>query len=169
MDHARGLPLTMIVITLLVGCASNGKDDASMDGTADASQRVYESPDEDAVRDLMRAKVDRNESILYGLVHGNFHAVEQAANDLVMLSNRGDWLVHDTKAYMGFSNQFQNAASDLAMGAHNENLDSATNAYVSVLKSCIACHDYLRREDLIKDMPGAVSSANPYHSQGACE
>ena len=152
---------TMFVLAglLLTACAADGRDGDSIaerSGTY-TGQRAY-----DSVGDLMRAKVQRHDGILAALVHGNFERIEHNADELVRLSEQGDWMVHDTKAYIGFSDQFQEAATDLALSARERDLDAATDDYMRVLHSCIACHNYLRREQLSKDMPGAVSRVNAF-------
>jgi hypothetical protein len=46
--------------------------------------------------------------------------------------------------YQQFSNEFQQAAEDVAAKARAKNMDGVTLAYFDMTRSCVRCHQYLR-------------------------
>ncbi len=106
----------------------------------------------------MRAKLTYTQAIVEALAISDYKQIEHNAMRLVDLSQQGGWMVHDTMAYAGLSDDFRNRARTLAMGSLRNDLDLTTDHYAQLLDSCIACHDHLKQQRQTKDMPGAVSS-----------
>lgn len=142
-----------IVIALIpiatAGCEATDKSDA--DSAVPHARRTYN------MHDVMQAKLVHTQSIIEALATADFDRIEYNATALVELSESGDWMVHETIAYASFSDDFRNTARTLAINARSKDIHQSADDYAVMLDTCIACHDYLRRERLIKDMPGKVS------------
>lgn len=154
MNPARFAAIVLCASALmLVSCAT---DDQAGAGDRSMADRPAASP----MRGIMHAKLVHTQAIVEGIATSDFDAVAQNADDLVELSERGSWMVHDTMAYVAFSDDFRNTARTLADDARRGDADRVVEHYSDLIRTCVACHDYLRRERLLKDLPGKVSRAD---------
>lgn len=108
---------------------------------------------------LMQRKLVYSHAVLDALPARRFDVIQQSAQSLVDLSEEADFHVHETVAYVALSGQFRDAAAALAARAAAEDLRGAADAYAEVIRQCVACHDYLRAEGLLRDAPGKVADA----------
>ncbi len=113
------------------------------------------------IHEVMQAKLVHAQAVVEGVVWGDFQIVETNAVQLEALSNEAGWLVHDTVTYTVFSEQFRKIAGSMAVRARNRNLDAVTADYMELIRTCVACHTYLRRERLIGDFPEEFSMLSP--------
>lgn len=106
------------------------------------------------VETLMEAKLDYAEKILAGLVTHDFDQVARSAESLklISLSHPRGWekKEHDDEIYDHFRMEFMRQAARLEEEARKENLAGAAYFQQNLTATCIACHDYIRDEDLKK-------------------
>lgn len=152
-------PLVVLALLALplaaAGCASSPDDPAT--GSAAAVGSGGTSPDDPRLRHVMQAKLIHAHDLMESIALGDFPRMEKNAADLHALSRQSDWFVHDTAAYTAFSERFQGAAGRIMDLARGHDLEAVSEAYIDLNASCIDCHAYLRREGLVKDLPGIVT------------
>ncbi len=107
--------------------------------------------------DVMQAKMAHMFAIVEGMAVNKLPQVADNAADLRDLSERASWLVHDSVTYIALSDEFRDTADRLARSARQRDADAALAEYMSLTHSCLACHRYLRKERLEREMPGRVS------------
>jgi hypothetical protein len=93
---------------------------------------------------LMIDKLLNSQKLLEGIALGKFDKIEKHANELVRISRTAEWLAQKNPRYEHFSNQFQQAAEEIARKAKAKNMDGVTLAYFDLTKSCVRCHQHLR-------------------------
>jgi len=123
----------------------------------ESAEQSHEAMPADDMHAVMRAKLAHTQAIVEGIALRNFGRIERNAEALVDLSERGDWMVHETMAYVTYSDDFRNTARTLARDARQENLARVSDHYADLVRTCVACHDYLRQQRETKDLPGSVS------------
>ncbi len=109
----------------------------------------------------MRSKLAHSQAILEGLAMGDMAQIETNALALKRISQGGEWLTQDSPAYFAFSSEFRKVCDDLYSHAQTKNLQAVASDYAHLTNSCVACHEYLRREREVKDIPGRISLAAP--------
>lgn len=150
--HAR-LPVllaTALATGALLSCATGDRTDDT--SSADHAE---------ALHDVMRAKLVHSRAMYDAIILEDFDRIAVEASGLTWLSQRSDWQVHETVAYAAFSDEFRDATEAIARSARAEDLDAVLNSYATMTDVCMRCHQYLRREGLYRDMPGAISLAVP--------
>jgi len=105
-----------------------------------------------SVETLMEAKLDHAEKILAGLVRHDFHqiAISAEALKLMSLSHPRGWekKADDDEIYDHFRMEFMRQAARLEEEAKKEHLPGAAYFQQNLTATCIACHDYIRDEEL---------------------
>jgi cytochrome c556 len=94
--------------------------------------------------DFMRVKLKHSQSVLEGLVMGDFEKIAKNAQDMSLLSLAETWQVLQTPQYIQYSRKFRKDADALSDAAKEKNLDLATQAYNRVTLRCVECHKYVR-------------------------
>ena len=147
---------------LLAGAAGAGATSVSSDDVSPIPVEVEnrrkgrdKKPNDGArVETLMEAKLDYAEKILAGLVTHDFDQVAKSAESLklISLSHPRGWekKEHDDEIYDHFRIEFMRQAARLEEEARKENLAGAAYFQQNLTATCIACHDYIRDEDLTK-------------------
>ena len=102
---------------------------------------------------FMSQKLDSARKIVSGLALENYDEINQAAQDLLMLSHESDWNVMATESYLRMSSEFRGSVGRLQEAAQQKNIDSATVSFFEVTLNCVRCHKYVRSEH--KHQPGA--------------
>ncbi|HZZ78661.1 MAG TPA: hypothetical protein VFE62_09090 [Gemmataceae bacterium] len=105
------------------------------------AQRVYAQIRQ---QQLMIEKLQNSQKLLEGIAMGKFDKIEKHANELVRISKTAEWLANKQPRYQQFSNEFQQAAENIASKARAKNMDGVTLAYFDLTRSCVRCHQYLR-------------------------
>lgn len=110
--------------------------------------------DEDVrIDDLMDSKLRYSEKILTGLVTHDFKLIGKSAESMKNiglrhpkkdLGKKSD----DGEVYEHFRMEFMRQAARLEEEAKKENLAGAAYFAQNLTSTCIACHDYIRDEDL---------------------
>ena len=102
----------------------------------------------------MEAKLDYAEKKFAGLVTHDFDQVAKSAESLKLmsLSHPRGWekKEDDDEIYDHFRMEFMRQAARLEEEARKENLAGAAYFQQNLTATCIACHDYIRNEDLTK-------------------
>ena len=106
---------------------------------------------------VMRAKLAHAQAILEGIALGDYAEVETNAMALKRISQGADWLAHESAAYFDFSAEFRDSCDDLVHHSQAKNVKALVQDYGTLTTTCVACHEYLRKERQTKDMPGRVS------------
>ena len=154
---------------LLWACASSHPVDSQPKRSAGASGQEmtddsYEAPPpRRTVPAAMQAKLAHAQAVLEGLVMADYGQVESNALDLRQISERADWLAHDTESYYAFSRKFRTVCDDLVNHSRLKDINALAADYGALTNTCVACHDYLRKERLTKDMPGKVTMGASSH------
>jgi cytochrome c556 len=149
---ARTLTLAaaLAVVPLLSCTSTSTKSDDDLDTGPVADART--AP-------LMQRKLAHSHAILDALPGRRYDIIKRNAQALVNLSQESDFHVLETVAYVTLSSRFRDAAAALAERAAAEDIRGASDAYADVIRECVACHDYLRAEGLLRDAPGKVTDA----------
>jgi hypothetical protein len=132
--------LSVVGFVVIVTCAVNCDTDALFSDqvtpipASDESRRSAEK--DPKAEDLMAAKLDHAEQILAGLVTHDFEKIARSAE------------TDDKEVYEHFRMEFMRQAARLEREANNRNLAGAAYFQQSLTATCIACHDYMRDEDL---------------------
>lgn len=151
-----------IFTTLLASAAAAGATSVMSDDVTPIPVEVEnrrkggdKKPDNGSrVETLMEAKLDYAEKILAGLVTHDFDQVARSAESLklISLSHPHGWekKEDDDEIYDHFRMEFMRQAARLEEEARKENLAGAAYYQQNLTATCIACHDYIRDEDLKK-------------------
>ena len=168
MRHLSALVLTLPVAAMQHGCSTSGTTTNSPQVSPSNREVMaddFESPPpHTTVSEVMRAKLAHAQAILEGLALNDTAQVEANAVALKRISQGGDWLVQDTESYFALSSEFRAVCDDLVAHATTQNVGALSRDYTNLVNSCVACHDYLRRERAVKDLPGRISHIDPVES-----
>ncbi|MGB7344200.1 MAG: hypothetical protein WBD20_08295 [Pirellulaceae bacterium] len=122
----------------------------ALDGNADRlSQRSASTPSvvtspTAAPAALMKAKLDRSQNVLEGLLRKDFKRVAQGAREMKRISEAAEWPRARDTVYEHFSAEFRRQCNHLESLAGSENHEGATFVYLQMTTTCIHCHDYVR-------------------------
>ena len=105
-----------------------------------------------SVESLMEAKLEEAEKILKGLVTHDFEQIAKSAESLKLMSlkpPRGwEKKTNDDEVYEHFRSEFMRQAARLEEEAIKRNLAGSAYFQQNLTATCIACHDYIRDEDI---------------------
>jgi hypothetical protein len=99
---------------------------------------------QDKVGELMKKKLTFAQKVLEGIALNDPDKIASSANELILISQKAEWLVLETPQYKLHSNDFRRAAETLATQAKAKNLDGAALAYVDMTLTCVKCHKHVR-------------------------
>jgi cytochrome c556 len=149
MTRHRSISGTFLLLAVLAFAASCR--------TEPDAEPVTASEPAEALHDVMKAKLVHSNALLDAITYEDFDRIAQEASALTWLSERSEWLVHETVAYVAFSDEFRTVTERIADRARAHDSDGVGIAYAEMTGVCMRCHNYLRRERLYRDMPGRVS------------
>jgi hypothetical protein len=102
--------------------------------------------------DLMDSKLRYSEKILAGLVTHDFALIAKSAESMKLIGLRHpknmDKKEDDGEVYEHFRMEFMRLASRLEEEAKKERLAGTAYFAQNLTATCVACHDYIRDEDL---------------------
>lgn len=98
-----------------------------------------------STQEIMRRKLEHAEHLLQALVFAEFEEIEKYGTELDRLAELQMWFVLPTPEYAEFSQKFRKAAQAAALGGKSGNLEAAAEAYGSMIRECVGCHEYMRR------------------------
>jgi hypothetical protein len=148
------LLMIAVAAVVVVGCATQRASRNSE--MLDEYNGHYRPPTVD-MTNVMQAKMLHTQAIVEGLALGDLRQVAVNADAMHELSVRSTWFVHETVTYVALSDEFRSLMDRMSRHAREGKMDAVIEDYAAVTHSCVACHRYLRKELLEKDMPGAVS------------
>lgn len=94
--------------------------------------------------EIMQRKLYESQQLLGALVLGQFDDIERHANQLDSLSEYQSWFVLPTPEYARHTREFREAAQIIAGAGASNDVAAAFDAYISLIGTCIQCHDYIR-------------------------
>jgi hypothetical protein len=97
---------------------------------------------------FMRQKLEFSKGITEGMVLEKFEVISQNAAGLRKMTQTNFWIRSANTNYLAKMTNFQSQLDELFFAAGDRNLDRATQAYGSVLKSCVDCHHLVRKEQV---------------------
>lgn len=157
MRHLVAVAVAASTLGALVACGPRpGPDLAEPAPGAQPAEPSFEPVD-----DVMRRKVVHAQTLVVGVTRADYGLVQDTATRLYEISREAEWMVHDTVTYTVFSERFRQVVAAMAEHARQRDLDAVTADYTQMMKTCVECHSYLRRERLIKDYPGKISKVEP--------
>jgi hypothetical protein len=142
------------VICAVAGCKDIQKGQSAQQPAQQESEAAIIDTSRKDFLDVMQAKQTFASSLIGSMASANFESIELDAMQLSWLSQRAEWLAHDTAEYRGFSDRFRQIADEMAIHAQQRNLTAVVKDYSNLTASCIECHTYLRSEGLVQDVPG---------------
>ena len=95
---------------------------------------------------FMRKKLDASSLILEGLAVEDAELIGRGAKSLLQLSKVEKWQVLVDSEYRVYSIDFRSTVRKLEEAAEKGNFDNAALQWFDVTKSCIECHQHIRRE-----------------------
>jgi hypothetical protein len=147
-----GIGSAVCLIACLAGFSAIGASDDEVVPIPVQVEGRKKAEKQSSVESLMQAKLEDAEKILAGLVLHDFEQIADSAESLKMMSlkppagweNNGD----DDEVYEHFRMEFMRLAARLEEEAGKKNLAGAAWFQQNLTATCIACHDYIRDEDL---------------------
>jgi hypothetical protein len=145
----------MIRRTFLVAAfATAGLAGVGLTGAADPppspTKPVQKSAEEQQkeANKWMQIKLHSSQEIFAALSRGDAKAIETPARRMLLLNVLEQW--KSNKSYMDHSeyeaqlNAFEYAVKELARTGRDNNINGALEAYLSLTKSCVKCHQVIR-------------------------
>ena len=93
---------------------------------------------------LMKAKLDRSQNVLEGLLRKDFKQVARGAREMKRISEAAEWPRARDNVYEHFSAEFRRQCNRLESLANSGNHEGATFLYLQMTTTCIHCHDHVR-------------------------
>lgn len=97
---------------------------------------------------FMRKKLDYARNITEGIVLEQFATISVNAAGMRRMSQTNFWIQTKNTNYLAKTTNFQNELDKLFYAASERDLDRATASYGNVLKTCVDCHHFVRKEQL---------------------
>lgn len=96
--------------------------------------------------DFMKRKLVPAKQILEGIALKDFEMIAKNADQIHKWTLDEGWMVVQTERYMDESSKFQKSMARIIQAAKDEDLDSASFAYMQMTMNCVRCHELLREE-----------------------
>lgn len=93
---------------------------------------------------LMRSKLTSSQSVLAGVLRKDFDAIAAEAKVLKGISEAAEWPRSRDSVYEHFGRTFRRQCNELERAAETSNHDGVMFTYLSMTKTCVDCHDYVR-------------------------
>jgi hypothetical protein len=93
---------------------------------------------------FMRQKMQASNLILEGLCMDDLKAVAMGTHTLLKMPSEARWRVSNDMMYRRYSNEFVQAVEELQKEAEENDIDSASMAWVNVTMKCMKCHKWVR-------------------------
>jgi len=98
----------------------------------------------DKVSELMKKKITYSQKVLEGIALNDFDLIAANAKELILVSQKAEWLVLQTPEYKLHSNDFRRSAETMVTQSKAKNLDAVALAYVEMTLTCVKCHKHVR-------------------------
>lgn len=93
---------------------------------------------------IMVEKLKNSQFLLEGLALSDFDKVIRAAETLIDLSKRAEWMALKTPRFDVHNSEFRRSAEMIIQKARAKNIDGVAYAYVDMTMTCVRCHSYVR-------------------------
>jgi len=100
---------------------------------------------EQTLRTFMRKKLDASTQILEGLTVEDSEMIQRGANSLLEMSKAERWKLIIDSDYRQHNIEFRSTVKKLADAAAKGNFDNAVLQWFDTTKSCIECHQDVRK------------------------
>ncbi len=124
------------------------KGDAPAKPTVTSEGPAKLNPDKEKQNRWMELKLHNSQELFSDLTHGNLDAVGKRARTMQATEILEYWIrgreFRQRSEYHAQVNRYQFAIRELARTAEDDDEDGALEAWVSLNRSCIACHKLLR-------------------------
>jgi hypothetical protein len=94
---------------------------------------------------VMVRKLTHSQSLLQGLTQQDYDRLIESSDALIQCREESTWRIDETDQYVFYSNAFLEQLESLKAAAKKKNIDAATLAYLDMTRTCIKCHQTLRR------------------------
>lgn len=95
---------------------------------------------------FMRQKLGWSQATLEGLTLEKFDLVSKNAIQMRNMTHSNLWFTVRQPDYLRLTTNYQKSVDQLYLAAVDKKLDAATEAYVSVMRSCVDCHRVVRSD-----------------------
>jgi hypothetical protein len=112
-------------------------------GHADAQPKAKDPPAKKSP--VMVRKLQHAQGLLKGIALQDFEALTRESDALIACRNEVTWRLDETEQYLAHSNEFLDKLQSLKSAAKKKDIESATLCYLEVTRTCIKCHDHLRK------------------------
>jgi hypothetical protein len=112
------------------------------DQSADAQPKAKDTPKRSPI---MVRKLENAQELLSGIALKDFDRLIQASDKLLELRNETTWRIDETEQYVAHSNAFMEQLQAIKSAAKKKDLDAATLSYLEMTRTCIKCHEHLRK------------------------
>ena len=119
-------------------------------GSAAWAADVARARPQQSTAGIMQQKMVEAQQLLEALVLKEFAKIEEHSTELYTLAEFQSWFVLPTPEYAQHSREFREAAQGVAEAGKKGQVEMATEAYMSLVRQCVQCHEYMRR------VPGGV-------------
>ncbi|MDH3582938.1 MAG: hypothetical protein OER86_01845 [Phycisphaerae bacterium] len=139
-----------LLVTALAGCSGGGKDGtgrADVNGgpaAEDPPSTLLLRGKRPQVQHLMRGKLVQSQRVLEGITLEDFDQVRRAAQELIHLTNMGEWQVVQDPDYVRYSDRFRASLQSLVADGESQDVDGATLHYFQMTMNCVQCHMRVR-------------------------
>jgi hypothetical protein len=107
---------------------------------------------------FMRKKLGYSQNIVEGIALERYEQVATNAVRLWRMTQTNTWTALKNAAYLAKSERFQLDTAALVDAAHAKDTAKVLEAYSQVTADCVSCHQYARREQFVRRLPGAAQA-----------
>jgi hypothetical protein len=146
--------MTIRRTVLVAAFAATGLASVALSGAADpppSATKPVQKSDEEQQKEAnkwMQMKLHSSQEIFAALSRGDAKAIETPARRMLLLNVLEQWKSNkpymDRSEYEAQLNAFEYAVKELARTGRDNNINGALDAYVSLTRSCVRCHQVIR-------------------------
>ena len=140
----RMLNLTLLLTATVVSACWSFSTHPQQD---EEDKIVLPAQDPNAVerRDSMQSKLMYSKNILEGLTAGDFDRINEAIENMRLVTEGAAWIEVDNDNYRRLSSEFKTSLRRLAAAAKTQNLDATAMRFYGMSTNCIDCHQHIRK------------------------
>lgn len=118
------------------------------------AKKADRGPDKTTGSELMKKKLEHSKKLLEGLTINDFDMVIKNSEELMLISQKAEFLATKTREYEVQTNDFRRALQNMIRKSKDKNLDGATLAYLDMAMACVRCHQGAREVKIgLLDLP----------------
>lgn len=93
----------------------------------------------------MAKKMDLVQQLVGAVVVEDYEQITSDGTELDRLAELQSWFVLPTAEYAQYSEEFREAAQDVAEAGEHEDSEAAAGGYAVMIEKCLQCHQYMKR------------------------